>query len=245
MCSTLVTKTPLRSPSAPSRVDMELGHQEHGQALGAGPGALRAGQHQVDDVLRHVVLAAGDEPLHALDVPGAVRLLRWPWSGRRRRRNPASGSVSTMVEAQPRSTASSANRFCSGVPSQPQRLRHERADSAYIQTAGLAPSTSSASAQPRDRGAPVPPRLGRELEPVPLGVDERAVGPLERSGMRTEWVAGSKTGGLRSASANDSASGPGGEPVHLVEDAARGVLVHVGERAARPADPGAAAPRTG
>ena len=29
---------------------------------------------------------------------------------------------------------------------------------AYIQTAGLAPSTSSASAQCRLRGAPVPPR---------------------------------------------------------------------------------------
>ena len=52
-----------------------LGHQEHRQALGAGPGALRPGEHQVEDVLRHVLLAVGDEPLDALDVPGAVGLL--------------------------------------------------------------------------------------------------------------------------------------------------------------------------
>ena len=50
-------------------------HVEQAQTLGAGAGTLGAGQHQVEDVLGGVAdVAAGDEPLHALDVPGAVRL---------------------------------------------------------------------------------------------------------------------------------------------------------------------------
>jgi hypothetical protein len=72
---------------------------------------------------------------------------------------PASGSVSTMVEVQPRSTASWAKRCCSGVPASHSTCAID-GPLAYIQTAGLAPSTSSAMAQCRDRGAPVPPRPG-------------------------------------------------------------------------------------
>ena len=78
LCSTLVTKTPLRSPSSPG-LRVERGTSGRGTATGpwspaAGPGALRPGQHEVDDVLGQVVLAGGDEALHAVDVPGAVRL---------------------------------------------------------------------------------------------------------------------------------------------------------------------------
>ena len=59
-------------------VEVELRHDEQRQALGARAAdaldADRAGQHVVDDVVGQVVLAAGDEALDALDVPGAVRL---------------------------------------------------------------------------------------------------------------------------------------------------------------------------
>ncbi len=81
-----------------------LGHQEHRQALGAGTGALRTGEHQVEDVLRHVLVAVGDEPLDALDVPGPIGLLDHLGPARPHV-GPASGSVSTMVAPQPRSTA--------------------------------------------------------------------------------------------------------------------------------------------
>ncbi len=84
-------------------IEEVLGHVEQAQPLGARTRALGAGQHEVKDVLGGIAdIAAGDEPLDALDVPCAVglsdRLLRpAPTS------EPASGSVSTMVAAQPRS----------------------------------------------------------------------------------------------------------------------------------------------
>ena len=58
------------------RVEVELGHEEQRQTLGAGTGALGARQHQVHDVLEQVIgVGRGDEALHAVDVPGAVGLL--------------------------------------------------------------------------------------------------------------------------------------------------------------------------
>ena len=57
-------------------VEQELGHDEQRKSLGAGAGALGAGQHQVDDVLEQVAgVGGGDEPFDAVDVPGAVVLL--------------------------------------------------------------------------------------------------------------------------------------------------------------------------
>ena len=44
-------------------VDQQLRDDEQRQSLGAGTGAVGPGQHQVDDVLGAVVLAARDEPL--------------------------------------------------------------------------------------------------------------------------------------------------------------------------------------
>ena len=55
---------------------MERGDDEQAQPLGAGAGALGAGQHEVHDVVEDVGLGAGDEPLHAADVPAAVGLLQ-------------------------------------------------------------------------------------------------------------------------------------------------------------------------
>ena len=56
-------------------VHQELGHDEHRDALGAGRRVGRAGQHEVDDVVGHVVLAPRDPDLRARDLVGAVVLL--------------------------------------------------------------------------------------------------------------------------------------------------------------------------
>ena len=55
---------------------------------------------------------------------------------------------------------------------------------------------------------------------------------MSDSGSVTEWVAGSKTGGLRSASAKDAASGPVATGVELAQGVARDVDVDALERAA-------------
>ena len=95
---------------------------------------------------------------------------------------PASGSVSTMVAPQPLldhelGAASSAR----SVPSS-CRTCGERGPPEYMKTAGLAPSTSSATAQRRRGGAPEPPSSAGRSSAPPLAVDEGLVGLLERLG---------------------------------------------------------------
>ena len=65
---------PLRSPRLPSAFGHELGHDEQRDALGARRRVRQARQHQVDDVLRQVVLAGRDEDLGAGDAVAAVGL---------------------------------------------------------------------------------------------------------------------------------------------------------------------------
>jgi hypothetical protein len=67
-------KIGLRSPRRAVRVRQELRHQEQRDALRAFRCVRQARQHQVDDVLRHVVLAGRDEDLRAGDLVGAVGL---------------------------------------------------------------------------------------------------------------------------------------------------------------------------
>jgi hypothetical protein len=55
-------------------VDQELRHDEQRDALHARRRVRRARQHEVDDVLGHVVFAVGDEDLGAEDLIGAVAL---------------------------------------------------------------------------------------------------------------------------------------------------------------------------
>ena len=89
----------------------------------------------------------------------ACRAIRRRAASGRPGARPASGSVSTMVAVHLRSIACSANRFCSGVP-----RRHRRCANMgpleYIQIAGLAPRISSATDQPSERGARLPPSSG-------------------------------------------------------------------------------------
>src|SRR3954451_22618007 len=74
---------------------------------------------------------------------------------------PASGSVSTMVEPHCLSTNSCAHLFCSSVPSVCTTDAKDGPDE-YIQTGALAPRMFSARAHQSARGASVPPSsLGR------------------------------------------------------------------------------------
>ena len=120
---------------------------------------------------------------------------------------PASGSVSTMVAPQPRSTAISAKRFCSGVPSVHSTVANA-GPLPNIQAAGLAPRMKLAAAQASDLGTTVPPSSGgTESRHHSASISARN-DFLKDSGMVTSPVAGSKTGGLRSPSTSDSATGP-------------------------------------
>ena len=75
LCSIDAHLTSLGSAGCPVRADAPFGHDEQRQALGARGRALDARQHQVDDVLRQVVVAAGDEDLRAADLVAAVGVL--------------------------------------------------------------------------------------------------------------------------------------------------------------------------
>jgi hypothetical protein len=74
----------------------ELRHDEKGDSLGSGRRIGQAGQHQMDDVLRHVVLAGRDEDLAAGDL---VEPSAWGWAFERSRPRsvPQCGSVRHMV----------------------------------------------------------------------------------------------------------------------------------------------------
>ena len=78
----------------------------------------------------------------------------------------------------------------------------------YMCSAGFAPSTCSATAQTIVRGTIVPPSSGSVSMRHHSAPCSACQDFLNDSGSVTECVAGSNTGGLRSASANDAASGP-------------------------------------
>ncbi len=118
---------------------------------------------------------------------------------------PASGSVSTIVEPHSRSVISRATFCCSSVPSSCSTPANAGPE-AYIHTAGLEPRMVSAKPHSSERGALVPP--------MPSGMPSRHHSAsmyalklfLNVSGTGAVLVSGSKTGGLRSASAYDSDS---------------------------------------
>jgi hypothetical protein len=73
LCSMLTQCTSLRSPSG-RRLGQQTSAREQRDALHSFRGAGHAREHQVDDVVRHVVLAVGDEDLGAEDLVAAVGL---------------------------------------------------------------------------------------------------------------------------------------------------------------------------
>ncbi|MDT5318818.1 MAG: hypothetical protein QOD88_1340 [Mycobacterium sp.] len=117
LCSTLVTKTPLRSPGSPvSKSNRNLGTKNSDRPLV--PGAAPSGRASTKwkmfsnrssesaEVMNRFTPSMCHEPSSCL-----TALVRpAPTS------EPASGSVSTMVEPQPRSAASTAHFRCSSVP---------------------------------------------------------------------------------------------------------------------------------
>ena len=78
-------------------IHQELGHQEHRDALDPGWRIRQAGEHEVDDVVRHVVVAVGDEDLLAEDLVAAVGLRLGAAERISARSEPACGSVRFMV----------------------------------------------------------------------------------------------------------------------------------------------------
>ena len=68
----------------------------------------------MDDVVGHVGFGAGDEAFDAGDIPGAVVVLDGLGAAVAPTSEPASGSVSTIVQCQPFSTIRPASFFWSG-----------------------------------------------------------------------------------------------------------------------------------
>ena len=246
LCSTLVTKTPLRSPElAGLEVEEELRHEEQRQTLGARSGALGAGQHQVEDVLEQVVgVTGGDEALHAVDVPGAVLLLDGLGA--------AGADVGTGVglgehhgrgpsrARRPARPTSSAPR-CRGC----RRSARSRRPSRTCTTAGLAPRMCSIRAHCSAVGIGMPP--SSSSRPILSQPPSRMARTdfLNDSGSVTECVLGSNTGGLRSPSANDSAIGPSASRAISPSISRGGVGVQVGVLRPRRAPCPRRTPRTG
>lgn len=117
LCSTLVTNTPLRSPSSPvSKSNRNLGTKNSDSPLVPGPAPSgRAStkwkmfsnrSSESPEVMNRLTPSMCQEPSAC-----STALVRpAPTS------EPASGSVSTIVEPQPRSLAITAHFFCSSVP---------------------------------------------------------------------------------------------------------------------------------
>ena len=84
-------------------VHQELRHDEQRDALHAFGRVRRAREHEVDDVLGHVVLAVGDEDLGAEELVGAVALRLGARAHQRRGRSrPAARSGSSCRSTRPR-----------------------------------------------------------------------------------------------------------------------------------------------
>ena len=151
LCSTLVATTPFRSPSVPSALTRYLGTRNMDSPLvpGPWPSGRASTRWKMFSARSCSALVMKRLTPSRCQVPSgcSTALVRpAPTS------EPASGSVSTMVAPHSRSMASSANRFCSGVPSS-HRTRPMVCPLEYIQIAGLEPRISSAMAQLSDRGA--------------------------------------------------------------------------------------------
>ena len=100
LCSIEPQETALRAPERAVVVHQNLGHDEQRDALGAGRRAFDAGQHQMDDVFRQVVLAGRDEDLLAGDGVAAVQRSATALVLSSPRSVPHCGSVRFMVPLQ-------------------------------------------------------------------------------------------------------------------------------------------------
>ena len=182
LCSTLVTKTPLRSPSSSvSKSKWVFGTKNSDRPLVPGPAPSgRASTRwkmfsnrssESAEVMKRLTPSMCQVPSSCL-----IALVRpAPTS------EPASGSVSTMVAPQPRSTIVAAHFFCSSVP----LLKNTSAKpgpAAYIGCGGLRAEHHLRDG-PRDGGgAPRPPSSSFSGPMAHSPSHERLVGLLEGLG---------------------------------------------------------------
>ena len=113
-----------------------------------------------------------------------------------------------MVAAQPRSTPSAAHRRCCSVPSTASAFAIAGPSAQKKPTPGLAQNSISATAHVSGAGAGTPPISS--AMPSRHHCASRTARTVSAISSDTEmlWVAGSNTGGLRSAATNDAATGP-------------------------------------
>ncbi len=162
LCSTFVTKAPLRSPSSPVLVSKwNFGTRNSDRPLVPGFGSMPGPSGRAStrcmmfsvmswspEVMNRLTPSMCQEPSSCL-----TALVRpAPTS------EPASGSVSTIVAPHARSIMICAQRFCSSVPLR-SRIMAKFGPARYMYNAGLAPRISSAAAHCTVGGRPKPPRL--------------------------------------------------------------------------------------
>jgi hypothetical protein len=158
----------------------ELRADEQRDALHALGRAARARQHQVDDVVRHVVLAVGDEDLGAeqLVVPSGCGSARVRTSDRS---EPACGSVRFIVPVQ----LPSIMRRDVGLPLLVAAGRQQRLDGAVGEQRAQreadvgAVENISLQAAPISLGRPWPPKATGMLQALPATFGELAERLLE------------------------------------------------------------------
>ena len=171
-------------------VDHELRHDEQRDALGAGRRAFDARQHQVDDVLRQVVLAGGDEDLGAGDLVAAVGLLARPWcaAGRGRCRN-AARSGSWCRSSSPATIFGRYVAFCSGEPCASSAAMAPCVRPGYMAKAMLAEQRNSLTIDGQRRRQALAAEFRRRRNADPAAFDDLLEGVLE-AGRRGDAAVG-------------------------------------------------------
>ncbi len=209
-------------------VERELRHQEEREPLGPRARALGARQDEVDDVLREIVLTAGDEALDALQVPRPVVLA----AGRR-----ASGAdVRSRVRfgEDHRRAPAPVHHPPGDLPlllgSQAEDHRGEGRETGVHPQRRVGAQDQLPHRPEQRRGAGFAAQPFRQAEPPPFGVEERLVGLLEPLGKA--GGAGLRIEDRRRAVRVGEGVGQfaGRQPLHLDQDVPCGVLVHLGER---------------
>ena len=181
------------------------------------------------DVLAQIVLGGGDEPLHTLQMPRAIRLLD--------RLGPARADIGSGVGLgeHHRRRPAIVDHDLGPAPllSGAVQVHHMgHAGPAHVDERRRVRPQHQLRDSPAQGGRrAVATQIGGQIDAVPLTVPERPVGLLEclrqhhAVGFRIEfrWVAVGLGEGLRQRSAS--------QPIDLGEHVVRGLAIHLGERA--------------
>ena len=172
--------TSLRSPSEPSALTRNFGTTNRLMPFTPSGAPADARQHQVDDVLGHVVLAVGDEDLRAEDPVAAVGLRLG--AGAHQRQVGAGLRLGQVHRAGPLAgRPSSAGRApcCSGDAGGEQRLDRAVGQQRAQREAHVG-AVEHLDAGGADRlGQALAAEVGRMLQPLPAALGELPEGLLE------------------------------------------------------------------